>query len=97
MKVPGEMRSYCPSCRKHANHIVSKVIYRRSPPPARKTAKGQLRHTRKTKGYTSKIAGRRQLDKKSSKNVILLECLVCHKKHQKRMGMRTRKKAEIKK
>ena len=97
MEVPKEIRTYCPHCKTHTVHKVKKVIQKKSPAPARKTAWGQVKFERRAKGYTSRLAGNADHVKQSQKNVLVLECTQCHKKQQRTVGGRTRKKIELKK
>ena len=92
MKIPQKIKAYCPHCRKHTEHKVSeaKTGKRRS------TTAGQIRHVRKTKGYTSKVAGKAKHVKQSKKQKMMLTCSVCKKKHEKIIP-RTRKKTEVQK
>jgi len=93
MKVPAEMRTYCPSCNKHTKGKVKEAKKGKT----RTMAKGQLRHIKKTKGYTSKIAGRAKIKKQSKRVKLVLTCFECKKKHEKVSSSRMKKKVEIKK
>lgn len=95
--IPKKINVYCPVCKKHTEHKITKIEQRHSPPTKRAMAKGQIRHVKKTKGYTSKLAGKRAHVKKASRNVIYLECPQCKKKHCRTVGGRTKKKLEFKK
>ena len=96
MKVPDTIRTFCPYCRKHTEHAVKKVIYMTSPPKRGSMTAGQRRFEKKIKGYTSKVGETPKKYKNRHKNVLLLECGECHKKQQRSLGFRTRKRAEIK-
>ncbi len=97
MNMPKEIRTYCPKCKTHTKHKIKKVTQKKSPAPARKTAWGQRKFIRRTKGYTSRIAGNADHVKQSQRNVLMLECTQCKKKQQRTVGERTRKKIELKK
>ena len=94
MEIPKEIRTYCPYCRKHTVHKVS-VIWRKSPPKGRTLAWGNLKHEKKTKGYTSKVAGKKESEKQRHRNVLELTCKECGKKHYRTYG-RSKKKVEVK-
>jgi large subunit ribosomal protein L44e len=76
MKVPAMMHVYCPHCKKHTEHKVKE--HREG--TRRSLAWGQIKHERKTYGYTSKIAGQVRKVKQRKKSKLMLECIVCHKK-----------------
>ena len=90
MKIPQKVKAYCPYCRKHTEHKVSEAKSGKR----RSTTAGQVRHVRKTKGYTSKIAGKAKHVKQSKKQKMMLKCAECGKKHEK-IIRRTKKKAEV--
>ncbi len=89
--VPKEIRTYCPYCRKHTVFKVKeyKAGKRRS------VAWGQIKHENKTKGYTSKVAGKVGGIKNRKHIVLLLTCTECGKKRYKVLP-ETKKKLEIK-
>ena len=93
MKVPKEIRTYCPYCNAHKVHSV-KVASKGN---RRTLAKGELRHAKKLKGFGGKRDGKKTVDKQSKRVKLMLTCSVCKKKHELVMGGRTRKKPEIKK
>ncbi len=93
MKVPKEIRTYCPHCNAHTVHTVKAA----SKGKRRTLAKGELRHARKLTGHGGKRAGKKDVDKQAKRQVLMLTCTVCKKKHPMVMGARTRKKVEIKK
>ncbi len=96
MEIPRSIRTYCPKCRVHTVHRVKKVIQKHSPDPARTLSWGQRKFIRRTKGYTSQLAAKKDHVKQSQRNVLLLECSQCKKKQQRTVGGRTRKKIELK-
>jgi len=54
MKIPRQIRTYCPRCRKHTVHSVT--IYKHG--KRRTLAQGQRRYLRKQEGYGSKRGSR---------------------------------------
>lgn len=97
MNIPKEIRTYCPKCKEHLKQTIKKVIQKKSPAPARKLSWGQVKFEKRTKGYTSRVAGNAEHVKQSQRNVIILECPKCKKKQNRTIGSRTRKKLELKK
>lgn len=79
MKIPPTMRVYCPFCRLHTDHKVSEVKKHST----RSMAWGQLKHVRKTYGYTSKVAGKVAKSKQRQKWTFMLKCSKCSKLHEK--------------
>ncbi|MBS3059976.1 MAG: hypothetical protein J4432_00505 [DPANN group archaeon] len=96
MKFPKEVNSYCKFCQKHTEQVAKKLEQQHSPSKKRTMSKGQLRHSRKTKGYTSKLATKKERVKQSSRNWALMECKDCKKKTRRTLTGRTRKKTEYK-
>lgn len=80
MKVPREMRTYCPRCDKHQIHRVS--LYHRG--RRRALAEGERRHRRKKKGYGGqKYPLQKKFAKTTKKQTLILECEECgHKRHK---------------
>jgi large subunit ribosomal protein L44e len=93
MEYPKQIRSYCKYCKKYTLHNVK--IYTKK--PERSLAIGNIRHERKIKGYVGKVKGRVAVKKQGKRQVVILECTVCHKKTQRVVTSRTKKKIEIKK
>jgi len=74
MKVPKEIRTYCPRCRKHTLHTVT--IYR--PGKRRALAQGERRYRRKQEGYGSKRKPEQKRFAKTTKKIVLkLKCREC--------------------
>ncbi|MEM4366777.1 MAG: hypothetical protein QW035_01445 [Candidatus Anstonellales archaeon] len=92
MKVPKEMRTYCPFCKAHVAHKV-KVASKGKP---RSLAMGNVKHERKLKGHGGKRAGKKAVKKQGKRQKLILECNNCHKKHEKVLQGRTKAKAEVK-
>ncbi len=87
MKVPREIRTYCPRCRKYTIHTVT--LYK--PGKRRSLAAGQRRYLAKLKGYGSqRKPEQKKTAKVTKKQVLKLKCKECgytlHKK-----GIRTKK------
>ncbi|MEM3364777.1 MAG: 50S ribosomal protein L44e [Candidatus Micrarchaeia archaeon] len=92
MKVPKEIKTYCPKCKKHTVHKVSNPKKGK----ARGLAWGTLRHERRTKGYVGKVKGQANVRKQGKRQKLTLECSVCKKKQDRLLGGgRTKKKVEI--
>ncbi len=87
MKVPREIRTYCPRCRRHTLHKVS--IYKHG--KRRALAAGQRRYEAKQKGYGSKRKPEQKRFAKTTKKVVL--CLTCSECNYKRLkeGIRLKK------
>ena len=74
MKVPKEIRTYCPRCRKHTLHSVT--IYK--PGKRRALAEGERRYRRKQEGYGSKRKPEQKRFAKVTKKIVLkLKCREC--------------------
>ena len=87
MRVPREIRTYCPRCRKYTIHTVT--LYK--PGKRRSLAAGQRRYLAKLKGYGSqRKPEQKRTAKVTKKQVLKLKCKECgytlHKK-----GIRTKK------
>jgi len=87
VKVPREIRTYCPRCRKYTIHTVT--LYK--PGKRRSLAAGQRRYLAKLKGYGSqRKPEQKKTAKVTKKQVLKLKCKECgytlHKK-----GIRTKK------
>ena len=92
MKMPKEIRTYCPKCRKHTVHTVALVKKKK----ASELKSGQRRFRRKTSGYTGFPRPRPDNKKQTTRKDIRLLCKECKKQHVKSRTFRT-KKFEIKK
>ena len=92
MKIPKEIRTYCPRCNTHTLHTVT--IYKHG--RRRALAEGERRYRRKQEGYGSKRKPEQKRFAKVTKKVVLkLKCKRCgYISH--REGVRL-KKAEISK
>jgi len=98
MKYPKNKKRYCPSCKKHTDHVASLTKKKNassltygSKVRARKRgqARGKGNMGRYSKPAISKF---KMTGKKSSKKTDLrFECKVCKKSHVQRQGFRTKK------
>jgi len=93
-EYPKETNTYCPSCRKHSVHKVK--LSSKGGRGNRSMAKGNRKHDRKLEGYGGKRKGLKTSKKNGKRQVIVMECSICKKKHQRTIGTRTKKKLEIK-
>jgi large subunit ribosomal protein L44e len=87
MKVPKEMRTYCPKCKTHTDHQVS--IYKKG--KDRAMAVGNRRHERDEHGYGGqKFPKLRRTAKTTKKQLLRLTCRTCDDTRY-RFGIRLRK------
>jgi large subunit ribosomal protein L44e len=92
MKIPDKIRTNCPFCNKHTEHNV-KV--------ARKGKERSMnRGRRKFEEVKRGFGGMPRTPKKpcykvGKRTVLLLECSVCKKKHQRAYAARTKKAVEV--
>lgn len=90
MKIPKEIKTYCPKCNTHTVHTVS--IYKKG--KERRSAAGARHHEQDRKGYGGQKFPELIRTAKTTKKVSLkLKCKQCNKTLQK-PGIRLRK-AEI--
>ncbi len=74
MKVPKQIRTYCPRCKTHTVHTVT--IYKHG--RRRSLAEGERRYRRKQEGYGSKRKPeQKRFAKVTKKQVLKLKCTVC--------------------
>ncbi|HID91401.1 TPA: 50S ribosomal protein L44e [Candidatus Bathyarchaeota archaeon] len=74
MRVPSEVTTYCPRCKKHTPHAVS--LYKRG--RARKLAWGERRHEEEKHGYGGqKYPIQRKHAKTTKKQTLKLKCASC--------------------
>jgi len=87
MKVPKEIRTYCPRCKKHTEHTVA--LYKKG--KDRASALGARRHAEDKKGYGGqKFPELKRTAKTTKKQTLKLKCKECNYIIQRR-GMRLRK------
>ena len=90
MKYPKTMATYCPTCKKHAEHTIS-LNKRKARGSAHPQSHAQRRFKAKLKGYTSFPRPNPKGDGKPTKKVDLrLKCKKCGKMHKKK-GFRSKK------
>ena len=82
MNIPKTMNKYCPKCRKHTEQTIAKIKFSKSPTKKGAMSYGQKKQERKMKGYTSKLAGKKSVEKQVKDNVLIYECKECKKKQQ---------------
>lgn len=87
MKVPKEINTYCPRCKKHTPHAVS--LYKKG--KDRSVALGARRHAEDKKGYGGqKFPELARTAKTTKKQTLKLKCKACNYIIQKE-GIRLRK------
>tara|TARA_B100001013_G_scaffold283229_1_gene183143 strand:+ start:391 stop:672 length:282 start_codon:yes stop_codon:yes gene_type:complete len=88
MKIPKEMKHYCPSCKKHNLHTVS--TYKAG--KQRRSSLGARRHEEDRKGYGGQKFPELKRTAKTTKKVTLrFKCQNCSKINMKSRGLRIRK------
>ncbi|VVB70913.1 50S ribosomal protein L44e [uncultured archaeon] len=95
MNVPKELNGYCPTCKKHTKQKVKVSTSKFK--PGRTLAWGTRKYNRKLLGYHGKVKGKAKVKKQGIRNKVMLECLTCHKKHERVVSSRMKKKAETQK
>jgi large subunit ribosomal protein L44e len=87
MKVPKNMRTFCPRCKTHTQFTVS--VYKAG--KRRGAKKGERHQARRKKGYGGqKFPLQHNQAKVTKKQSVLIECKECNFKLQ-RKGMRLKK------
>jgi len=87
MKVPKEINTYCPKCKKHTSHSIA--LYKKG--KDRAAALGARRHAEDKKGYGGqKFPELKRTAKTTKKMTLKYKCKVCNYTIQ-REGMRLRK------
>ncbi len=87
MKVPKEINTFCPKCKKYTKHSVSL----QKPGKRRTMAEGERRYTRKKRGYGSKRKPeQKRFAKVTKKQSLKLACKECGYTLQ-RKGIRLKK------
>lgn len=87
MKVPKEIKTYCPRCRRHTTHTVS--LYKKG--KERSMALGARRHAEEKKGYGGqKYPELKRTAKTTKKQTLKLKCGGCGYTKM-RKGIRMRK------
>ena len=92
MKLPKAMRTYCPSCGKHAIHDVS--LAKKGKAGSMKEGARKYEHVKK--GYKgSPRTPKKDVYKIGKRPIAMLKCKDCGKKHQKVYSARSKKRVEI--
>jgi large subunit ribosomal protein L44e len=87
MKVPKEINTYCPRCKKHTEHTVS--LYKKG--KDRSMALGVRKHEEEKKGYGGqKFPEQKRTAKTTKKQMLKLKCKTCGYTLQ-REGIRLRR------
>jgi large subunit ribosomal protein L44e len=90
LKIPKELRTYCPKCHIHTLHVIS--IYKKG--KERRSSQGARHHEQDKKGYGGQKFPELIRTAKTTKKVLLrFKCKQCNRTLQ-REGIRLRK-AEI--
>lgn len=93
MKVPKEIKAYCPKCNKHTPHTIR--LYSKGPGFNIGMNVGQRRRLRKLKGYHGKVKGQATKKKLSTRQKTLMKCKACGYNIERVFGTRTKKRLEI--
>ncbi|NUN11462.1 50S ribosomal protein L44e [Candidatus Micrarchaeota archaeon] len=94
MMVPKEKKAYCPKCKKTTNHKVK--VSTSKAKKGRTMSWGTRKYERKLAGYHGKVKGKAKVKKQGIRNKLMLECMVCKKKHERVTTGRMKKKSEVK-
>ena len=92
MKISKEINTYCRFCNKHTKHIIK--VYNKKATSG--LSVGTRRHNRAIKGYVGSVEPKIHPKKTGKKQKVMMECQVCKKTTDRVLGMRTKKKIEIK-
>ena len=92
MKIPDKIRTNCPSCNKHQLHNVK--VARKG--KERSMNRGRRKFEEVKRGYGGMPrTPKKPCYKVGKRTVLLLECTVCKKKHQRAYSARTKKAVEV--
>jgi large subunit ribosomal protein L44e len=92
MKIPDKIRTNCPSCKKHTLHNVK--VQRKG--KERSMNMGRRKFEAVKRGYGGMPrTPKKPCYKVGKRTVLLLECSVCKKKHQRAYAARTKKAVEV--
>ncbi len=87
MKLPKEIRTYCPFCRKHTLHVVSEVRKRK----ASELTWGQRQFRRVLSGYGGYPRPLPKHEKTIKKRDLRYQCKECGRKHTRGKGFRVKR------
>ncbi|MFH1055326.1 MAG: 50S ribosomal protein L44e [Candidatus Altiarchaeota archaeon] len=92
MKIPDKIRTNCPSCNKHTVHAVK--VNRKG--KERSMNMGRRKYKAVKAGYGgSPRTPKKPCFKIGKRTVLILECSVCKKKHQRAYAARTKRAVEV--
>jgi large subunit ribosomal protein L44e len=92
MKIPDKLRTNCPFCNKHQVHNVK--VNRKG--KERSMNMGRRKFEAVKRGYGGMPrTPKKPCYKVGKRTVLLLECLICKKKHQRTFPARTKKAVEV--
>ena len=92
MKIPDKIMTNCPHCHKHTLHTVR--VNRKG--KERSMSQGRRKYIEVKKGYGgSPRTPKKPCYKVGKRPLLVLECSVCKKKHQRRYAARTKKTVEV--
>jgi len=92
MKVPKQIRSYCPRCNKHTIHEVSLAKKGKESSLSR----GRRKYEEVKKGYGgSPRTPKKPVYKTGKRVVLLLKCKECNKSHHRTFPFRVKRRLEI--
>jgi large subunit ribosomal protein L44e len=92
MKIPEDIRNYCPFCRKHTMHDVR--VGRKG--KERTMNRGRRKYKEIKKGYGgSPRTPKKPVNKLGKRTLFLFKCKECGKTHQKVHRARTKKPVEV--
>lgn len=92
MKLPKEVRIYCPFCKKHTIHTLL-IVKKKA---ASELAEGQRRYRRITTGYKGFPRPKPGTEKETKRRDMRMKCKECKKQHIRMRTFRS-KKFEIEK
>jgi large subunit ribosomal protein L44e len=92
MKIPDKIMTNCPSCNKHSLHSVK--LNRKG--KERSMSRGRRKYNAVKMGYGgSPRTPKKPCFKVGKRQVLILECSLCKKKHQRAYAARTKKTLEV--
>ncbi len=92
MKIAGEITAYCRFCNKHTKQSVRPYTKKQTSG----LSIGTRRHNRAISGYVGSVEPKIHPKKLGKKQKVMLKCASCGKVTDRVIGMRTKKKIEIK-
>lgn len=92
MKIPGEIKRYCPHCRKHQTHRVKEETTRQASPFKKKNRKRQRKIEKGYGSFPFEDPAHRSRGRKNPSSEtpdLTLKCMECGKKHKPKNMPRT--------